>query len=77
MNFQLQSRLALDVPGAASGVYAVAARGAQSVRAGLQSGSRLETDLGPVATLQVRWRQTTGASAAAELEAREAYLWHL
>ncbi len=73
-----RSRLTLHVRPPAPGLQAVLGPqgGAQRV-ASEEAASLLEADLGRSATLHVRWRAGREPARPAEVEAKEAYVWHL
>jgi hypothetical protein len=78
-----QSRLRFRVPAGRRALHAFAARGAQRVRpnVGLREPAdrplELESDLGALAHLQIRWRQDGLQPRPAALQVSEAYLWEL
>lgn len=79
----LQSRLLLDVPAGARFLSSLTGRGRQSITPEIAAGApadkplRLDTDLGRVAQVHVRWLQEARASPSANVQVREAYLWRL
>jgi hypothetical protein len=71
-----QSRLQLDVPASAGYLHAAETRGWQRTSSG-DKHTRLEADLGSVATVRVRWRRDGRQPKAALISVQEAYYWDL
>jgi hypothetical protein len=73
----VQSALQLDLPAGARSPFAVARRGAQSVKE-VGGRARLDADLGRVGAVHVRWQTAAAADAAsATTVVNEAYLWDI
>jgi hypothetical protein len=79
----VQSRLVLTAPADARSLHMPTARGTQAVSPAADANrtperpQRLEADLGPSGTVQVRWRQGASQHAVPAVRVQEAYLWEL
>ena len=74
-----QSRLTFDASVGAHYLHDLAGRGCQRVGAapGDSRGVLLETDLGRVNKIHLRWRQENGPAQQPTVRVREGYLWEL